>query len=276
MTKCLVVGSTGFLGSQLIKVLEDNQESYDTLDREKNSQGFSFENLEDIEETYSHIYVLAAMIPYGAMNDQTDGLEEANVQLPERIVQKFPASRLIYSSSISVYGESDGSLLDESSIISNLNAYAMSKLKGEKAILGAKDSIILRFSSLYGPGMKEKTFLPIIVKSALEKKRITLIGDSSRVQDYLHVNDAAQYLYTSSQIQANGVFNACFGKSRSNKEISIILKNLIEDLSINEEIGPLAPSYRLSIEKWLSISEFRPKIDLETGIKELIRYYSKS
>jgi UDP-glucose 4-epimerase len=271
IAKSLIIGSSSFLGKNLCALLQNHNEPYDTINRgevkdEPNSFLFS-------EYRYNKVFLLAAHVPYEAMHERTTELWHANVDLPKKVIKHFKQSKIIFSSSVSVYGKGSVNPIKESDEKINLTAYGESKLEAEK-LLG--NHICLRFSSIYGPGMSEKTVLPILVKNAVEKKQITLIGDINRYQDFLNVKDAAQYLYEASKSTEAGIYNACYGKSYSLKQIAEILSNEIPGLNIIQEEGPTVSSYEFSTDKWLNISNFRPQIDLQSGIKELIRYYSKN
>lgn len=64
-----------------------------------------------------------------------------------------PPSRLVYISSTSVYGQTDGSRVDETSPTNPANFGGQLILEGEKAVLGAQlEGIVLRLGGIYGPG----------------------------------------------------------------------------------------------------------------------------
>ena len=63
-----------------------------------------------------------------------------------------PAPRLIYVSSTGVFGQSDGSWVDENSPTEPSRPVAQAILRGEEIARGAHHHAVVRFSGIYGPG----------------------------------------------------------------------------------------------------------------------------
>lgn len=77
------------------------------------------------------------------------------------------------------------SLIIERTRTCNPNQHGMTKLTSELLMVHYhKETVIIRFSPLYGRGMCPETFIPRIIKDAKKKKIITLWGDGQRKQDY--------------------------------------------------------------------------------------------
>ena len=141
-------------------------------------------------DAYDAVAVAAGFIPYGAMDQPDARLAESNVGLPLRVCRQFPAARIVLASSISVYGDGQGTL-DETSAFARPSSCGLSKLGGEAVVRQRPSHAVIRFSSLYGSGMTADTFLPRIVAAARAGGPIAIFGDGSRLQDYLHLEDAA-------------------------------------------------------------------------------------
>jgi nucleoside-diphosphate-sugar epimerase len=98
------------------------------------------------------------------------------------------APRIVYTSSTSVYGQNDGSIVDEQSLIEPATETARVLLETEKALLdGARErnfaAMILRVAGIYGPerGHWFKQFL---------KGEARLDGDGGRFLNMIHREDA--------------------------------------------------------------------------------------
>ena len=106
-----------------------------------------------------------------------DGLRNVLDRLPK-------PSRFIYVSSTSVYGQSGGEEVDETSPTEPRDENGRIVLAAEQ-LLRSKlpDAIVLRFAGIYGPGR-------IIRRAAIERGE-PLIGDADKWLNLIHVDDGA-------------------------------------------------------------------------------------
>src|SRR5262249_3213724 len=94
-------------------------------------------------------------------------------------------------------------------------AYGAAKLAGEEllGVLQARGVAVasLRFSSLYGAGQYAGTVLPILAGRA--RRGLPLhVFNPRRVQDFVHVDDAARAAWLAYRRRASGVFNVGTGR----------------------------------------------------------------
>ncbi len=271
MKKQLVLGASGFLGTSLCELLAS--EGVDAASRvsgpAERLHHFDIQNLEQIPQDYTHVYHLAAEIPYGSMEVISRSMVEANVGLTERVVQHFPRSRIIFASSVSVYGTPCRDCIDESHPFNQPSAYAMTKLAAETVVSSASDYCILRLPSLYGVGMKQPTFIPRILEQARNHGTIRVFGDGSRKQNYLHVRDAALMFKTAGESNCRGAYNAVAPRSHSNKEVAELVAQLCGAKVVYEN-EDRSPSYEFSHSRWKEAFGVLPGISLQEGLSELV------
>ncbi len=248
--KALIIGANGFLAQELAQKLSEREEVtavYHTNIGKINN--FFFKNqylvsdLEKISANFDTVYLLASFVPYGAMNSPDFRFIAANVDLVSRTVKHFSDSRLVFASSVAVYGNNSNIPLNESSDFCQPSRYGLSKIAGEAIVQNHKKFAVVRFSSLYGKNMKRCTFLPIIADAALNGKKITLLGDGSRKQDYFHVEDAANFCIAAAQNQENNVFLGVSGESISNLEAALMMKKYLPDTEIQFHGTDNSPSF---------------------------------
>jgi len=101
--------------------------------------------------------------------------------------------RFVYGSTIGVYGESHGEVLDESTPPRPTNVYGRSKLRAEEAVAAFRDGpkiSIVRISETYGPG----DFRLLKLFRALSKGRFFIIGSGQNRRQMIHVEDLARGL----------------------------------------------------------------------------------
>ncbi len=93
--------------------------------------------------------------------------------------------RFIYVSSTSVYGQSDGSWVDEQSPTTPEEENGRIVLEAEQLLRSRlPEAIILRFAGIYGPGR-------MIRRAAVEKGE-PLVGDFDKLINLIHVDDGAR------------------------------------------------------------------------------------
>lgn len=274
-SKAVIVGSTGFLGSALKKLLDPQKHEVVLCNRrsisEMSSPQFPVSQLESIRaDEIETVYLLAAYIPYGQPDEFTQPLIAANVELVAKVCDHFRHSRIVYSSSVSVYGTPIQPELSENAPLNQPGAYGLSKLAGETIVRAHERHCVLRFSSLYGAGMTAPTFLPVVVNKALADGAIAVYGSGTRMQNYLHVADAANMLLAAAKTDVNDVFNAVDMRSYSNTEVAHMVAAAVGDVTIAYTGEDASPSYIYDNTKWNHTFAYRPQVTLKQGIEELV------
>lgn len=275
--KILVIGANGFLGRNLTKKCIESGWDVDCV-YNKGKQfvpekciTYHINDLEKIKISYDAVFLLSAFIPYDNFNVPDKRLLDVNIKIPLKVINKFKKSKIIFSSSASVYG-THNCVIFENSPFNNPNIYALSKLSGECILRFSPDFQIVRFSSLYGNGMNTATFIPKILKHAKENGKITLFGNGSRLQDYLYIKDAVGYLISTLSQKESGTYLGVFGKSYSNTEIAEIVTKYVSGCKIQyDEKEDNSPSFIYNNSATRKLLKFDPKYNLETGIGEIIK-----
>jgi len=125
-----------------------------------------------------------------------DGLANVLEHLPT------PA-RFVHVSSSSVYGQTDGSWVDEASPMDPGEDSGRIVLEAE-AVLRAKrpDALILRFAGIYGPGR-------LLRRQTIERGE-PIVGDADKWLNLIHVEDGARAIVAAEQNgQPGRVYNVC-------------------------------------------------------------------
>lgn len=106
--------------------------------------------------------------------------------------------RLVFTSSLAVYGEGTGGLFDEKDVCVPKDPYGVAKLACEQDIRIAGeqhglDWCVLRPHNIYGPNQniwdKYRNVLGIWMYQKLEGKPITIYGDGSQTRAFTYVDD---------------------------------------------------------------------------------------
>jgi len=280
MKKSIVIGANSFIGRCLIEELKNT--TYVTgvyhNNKDKFVEGITYIPISDLETggtDYDDVYLLSAAIHTGTdlNRERRNELYKVNVDQVAAICQQFPHSKIIYSSSVSVYLPSD-SLITEKSATGGLNEYGVSKYWGEKIVEKAQRYAIVRFPSVYGPGMKLNTIIPIYINQALRNREIVVWGEGNRLQNYIHAKDAAGYLIAAAAHRHNDVFLASSRENISNRSLAEKIANITNShlaFTGNDLAASFSYCNAYSREK-LSYKEVLP---LEEGLKQTIKWIEK-
>ncbi len=133
-------------------------------------------------------------------------------------LQKLPSSQLLFISSTSVYGQDDGSLVDEQSPAEPTSQ--TSRILREAEEIGFRaGAIILRVAGIYGPGRG------VLVRKFLDGQAV-IEGDGSRWMNQIHRDDVISAIQTLVQHGRRGeVYNICDNVPSSHLEFYQWLAN---------------------------------------------------
>jgi nucleoside-diphosphate-sugar epimerase len=172
------------------------------------------------EREFDIIYLFGAYIPYGRFDHPDISFVESNIKLIIEISTAYSTSRIVFSSSISVYGNPCEEIIKINTPFNNPSFYGLSKIAGEAIIKNHKSYAILRFSSIWGKGINGNTFIPRLIEQALDKGLITIYGDGSRKQNYIHFEDAIEMCLRAANLDDNIVLFGVGKRSITNIEIA--------------------------------------------------------
>ena len=161
----------------------------------------------------------------GASSPTVEGYQESYLQGMQSIIQWIkqrgdPVRSLVFTSSSSVYPQTDGSLVDEESDTSQASARGQILLSAERLCLEASESVavckaVIRFSGLYGPGRH-------LLVDKIERGE-PMTGSPDRILNLLHRDDAVSSilaLLQGSSGVTGGIFNASDGQHATRGEIA--------------------------------------------------------
>jgi len=261
MNETLITGPSGFLASRLIEVQGEMPVNRTHFYRRSSAVWPDSEGI-------GKVFHLAALVSYDLKYSAE--LFQNNVALTSNLCKQYPDARIVYSSSVSVYDQVETTKL-ESSLPGTDLPYGISKLWGEQFIKHHPSYAVVRFSSLYGPGMKETTLIPRYINQALENGMIEVWGDGKRKQNYLHVDDACGVLLAAMNSHRNGIYLGVAEREWTNLEIAEIIASETgaKIKFIKEDSSPSVSFNNQFTRKTLS---WGTGTDIEQGIKLYIKW----
>lgn len=188
--------------------------------------------------------------------------------------------KLVYASSSSIYGKTEGST-SETTIARPLSPYGVTKLAAEQLCHLYADNygvptISLRYFTVYGPKQRPDMAFHKFIRAVLRNEAIQVYGDGTQSRDFTYVEDVVEANLQAAQADAAGIAVNIGGKSRIvlNDVIDLIGKlcNRIPHVDYMDKQAGDPPHTWADIRLAESVLGYSPKVSLEEGLKREIKY----
>ena len=295
--KALVTGGAGFIGSNLVDrlveyghdvIVLDNLSTGNitNLDKVKNKIKFinidiTKKNLDDYFEDVDQVFHLAGLADIVPSIKNPKAYFDANLLGTLNVLEASKnkqVKKYIYSASSSCYGIPSDYPTNEKSKINPKYPYALTKCLAEEMVIHwAKvykmPNISLRFFNVYGPRSRTTgaygAVFGVFLAQKLANKPLTIVGDGNQTRDFIHVSDLVDAIILAAQKGKNSeIYNVGRGKEITVNSIA----NMISSKKVYIPKRPGEPNRSLAdISKIKSELNWKPKIDIEDGVKMLIK-----
>ena len=294
--KCLVTGGAGFIGSNLVdKLINDGHEvividNLSTGRKENINQLAKFyrkdltemrrESDFSIFEDVDVVFHMACLARVQLSIEDPHLYHDKNVNGLVNVLEgcrKHGVSRLVFSSSSSVYGDAEEVPTSESCKLNPMSPYALHKLVGEQycklySELYGIDTVSLRYFNVYGDRQPTEgaycLVMGIFAGQRLKNQPMTIRGDGEQRRDFTHVDDVVDanircMEYIGTEFKGD-VYNIGNGDNRSVNEIADLIDG--DRINVDPVIEPketlanydkankvLGWSPKGNLEKWIPI-----------------------
>jgi UDP-glucose 4-epimerase len=199
------------------------------------------------------------------------------------------ASRLVLSSSASVYGDAVEEPMSEDHPFNNTTLYGATKIADEaltKALChqyGMK-YVGLRYFNVYGPRQDYRgAYVAVIMKmmDAIDRgEPLTIYGDGSQSYDFVHVSDCARANIAAMRAEVTDRFyNVCTGRKTSILELAHELLRLTDSQS-EIRFEPAAEQFVTNRigdpQRAAADLGFRASVSLPEGLEQLVHWRAQS
>jgi len=254
-----VLGSSGFIGSRLVRHLRDKGE--EVFAPQRGDQRIFREDLGRV------VYAIGMTADFREKPLET---AEAHVGFLTRLLREGNFSSLLYLSSTRVYqGSPRGGEQTSLSVFPDLNGlYNLTKLTGESLCLQSRGGRVARLSNVVGEGASE-SFVAQLLREA-SKGAIRLRTSPASCKDYVVVDDAVKALAALADAEVGGIFNVASGKNTSTREILDAISTIMKYELELEQGGPSFSFPVIETRLLSKVLDWRPQ-DVTQWIKEMPR-----
>ena len=296
MSKIIVTGGCGFIGSHLVDALIERGDEVlvidnlstgkkENLNPKAKFHQIDLRNLESIKPLFKgvdFVFHLAARprIPLSIKDPISAHENNLTVTLNVLVAAKdAKVKKVIYASSSSIYGLQKELPLREDMRPQPLNPYALQKYGGELyckifSELYELPTVSLRYFNVFGPRLPQEgayaLALGIFLRQKKEGKPLTICGDGSQTRDFTYVKDVvkANLLAAQNPVGKGEIVNIGTGQSFSINNLA----KLIGGKTINLPPRPGEVKHTLAdVSKAKKLLGWQPKYNLETGLREMMK-----
>lgn len=309
MEKYLITGGAGFIGSNFVKYLYENERDIHITVLDKLTYSGNMDNLADVIDREDFEFVkgdicdsdlveklmvdmnvvvnFAAEVAVDRSIDQkqsflmTDVIGVYNL-LEQALKNKSTLKKFIQISTDEVYGQIYEGSFYETSELKPRNPYAASKTGGDRLAYSyfatyGLPICITRASNNYGAFAYPEKVIPLFVTNLVEGEPIPVFGDGGQIRDWLYVKDHCSAIYRVIKEGVNGeVYNIGGSQEITNIELTKkILELMRKDESVIRYVNDRPGHdfrYSLNTDK-IRLLGWEPQFDITSGLKKTVEWY---
>lgn len=309
MTKYIVTGGAGFIGSALVRALLEGGSDVEVIDNfltghKRNLDGVKpsvrlhdadirdYEAIAPIIAGADVVFHLAAIpsVPRSIVDPVPS--HEVNIDGTFNVLRaaaEGKCRRVVYAASSSAYGDTLVLPKVETMAPTPKSPYAAQKLMGEYyasvfASCYGLETVSLRFFNVYGPRQDPSSaysgVLSLFMKHLIARTSPTIFGDGEQTRDFTYVEDVAELVIKASKaVGASGkVYNAGNGNRYSLNQVWKLLQD-IEGVGIPAQFGPpRAGDVRDSqADTTQAVADLghKPRFSIEDGLRRTLAWYKQ-
>ena len=309
MTRVLVTGGAGFIGSCYVRHMLKKHPDYKIINLDALTYCGNLENLKDVENNPNYTFVhgnicdkklvrelvseVDGVVNFAAESHVDNSIKtpeifiETNVQGTLNLLQaskEIGVERFLQVSTDEVYGSLGATgYFYETTPLSPNSPYSASKASADMLVRAYRETFGLptlntRCSNNYGPYQYPEKLIPFFISQLLKGEKVPVYGDGLNVRDWLYVYDHCEAIdVVLHKGKIGEVYNIGGHNEKTNMEITrLILDAMGKDESsiryVEDRLGH-DRRYAISNDKITSELGWSPSLTFEEGIKLTIDWY---
>jgi UDP-glucuronate 4-epimerase len=290
--KYVVTGAAGFIGSHLVEALaaaghevrgiDAFTDYYDPARKEENAARLDVSRLDLAEDELDFrdadgVFHLAGQPGVRSFGPVFADYVRRNVLATQRVLEAATGARVVLASSSSIYGEAETYPTPEETPPQPLSPYGITKLATEHlarayATSFGRDTVVLRYFTVYGPRQRPDMALERIVEALAAGTPFDLYGDGSQSRSFTYVADAvAATIAAMERAPAGAIYNVGGGEEATMREAIATLER-ISGRKLDLRAGsPQAGDVRRTsadVSRIRAHLGWAPRVRLEEGLRE--------
>jgi UDP-glucose 4-epimerase len=300
VTRVLVTGGAGFIGSNLVRALLERGDDVRVLDnfstgRRENLDGIDVEVVEGELRSYERVHAavrgaelvfhLGALgsVPRSVQDPLTSSAVNVEGTLNVLLAARDEGvRRVVFSSSSSVYGTRRDLPVTEETPPDPISPYGVAKLAAERycvsfsRVYHSFESVVLRYFNVFGPRQSPfsqyAAMVPLFLTAIARGEPITIDGDGEQSRDFTYVANVVDATLRAADVPgANGrIFNVSGGQPATVNAVADTIGRILGKPVERRHGPPRAGDIRAS---WADVGAARetlgwePRIGLEEGLR---------
>ena len=309
MSRILVTGGAGFIGSNFIRYMVNKYSEYEIINLDDLTYCGNLENLKDIENKDNYSFVKGNICDKAVVDELVEKSDyvinfaaeshvDRSISDPEIFIKsnvlgtqvllnaakQYGVEKYIQISTDEVYGSlGKTGYFKETTPLQPNSPYSASKASGDLITRSYGETFglpinITRCSNNYGPFQFPEKLIPLMISNALEDKPLPVYGTGENVRDWLFVEDHCSAIdLIVRKANPGEIYNIGGHNEHSNLEV---VKTILETLGKPESLITFVGDrkghdlrYAIDPTKIETKLGWKPKYNFESGIKETIEWY---
>ena len=304
MTRALVTGAAGFVGSHLCELLLDHGDEVLGVDcfsdyygrdrKERNLEGptgrdgFTFAEI-DLADTDAGALLDGVDVVYhlagqpgvrASWGREFDVYVRQNIIVTQRLLEAavgLPLRKFVYASSSSVYGNAETLPTPETVRPAPVSPYGVTKLAAEHLCEAYRANVAvpcasLRLFTAYGPRQRPDMAFTRLVDAAVRGETFELYGDGSQTRDFTFVGDVVTAMRDAAWSEWCGVANIGGGARTSMNEVLAIVERQCGPVDVTRVASQRGDARHTAADITVAAAGFgyRPATPLADGIAAMV------
>jgi nucleoside-diphosphate-sugar epimerase len=305
MTKVLVTGGAGFIGSNLVRALLERGDDVRVLDNfstgnRANLDGLEVEIVEGELRSYERVHnaVRKADVVYhlGALGSVPRSVQDpltssaVNVEGTLNVLlaaRDEGVRRVVFPSSTSVYGSSRQLPTPEDEPCDPISPYGVAKLAAERYCISFSrvyesfETVVLRYFNVFGP--RQSPFsqyaaaVPLFIRAIAAGELVTVNGDGEQSRDFTYVDNVVDATLRAGETPgvSGEIFNVAAGAPATVNAVAdtigAILGKPVDKVHLPPRPGDIRDSWA-DLAKAQRLLGYAPTVDLDEGLRRTIEF----